>query len=167
MTGKSLPIERLGKSEGARFLAGVFPFAVFFGVFVIWWVGCAYGQNPVSKPEVLEGRLIAAGGDKRILKTPQHDYALSANTPSLLHTLQDERLANRELRLEGAETPDGGFEVAHLFTVRNGKLYKVRYYCEICNITALEPGKCVCCQRPTELQETPVSEVGKDTVVVP
>ncbi len=150
-----------GKRIGRIALAGV----LWFGIAS---VVPALEQNPASKTlEVLQGRLTSGGGNKRILKAPQRDYTLTATTLYLLHTLQDERLANREVRLEGAETPGGDFEVSHLFTVRNGRLYKVRYYCEICNIAALEPGNCVCCQRPTELQEIPVSDVGKDTVVVP
>ncbi|HKS96865.1 MAG TPA: hypothetical protein VJV74_12150, partial [Terriglobia bacterium] len=89
---------------------------------------------------------------------------LAATSSYLLHTLEDQRLANREVRLEGAMKADGRFEVAHLFTLRDGKLYRVRYYCNVCNIAALEPGRCVCCQRPTELQEIPVSQTDKDTV---
>jgi hypothetical protein len=117
--------------------------------------------------ESLQGRLIVAGGGGPALKTTQSDYTLSAKTSYLLHTLQDQRLLNREVRVEGTLKPDHTFEVAHLFTVRDGKLYKVRYYCDICNIAALEPGNCVCCQRPTELQEIPLNKVGKDAVVVP
>lgn len=127
----------------------------------------ALGQSPtVGSPETLQGRLIDIEGQPA-LKTAQRDYTLSAKISYLFHTLQDQRLVNREVRVEGTLKPDGTFEVAHLFTVRDGKLYKVRYYCNICNISALEPGNCVCCQRPTELQEIPLSEAGKDAVVVP
>ena len=98
------------------------------------------------------------------MRAPNKDVPLAATTTYLLHTLEDHRLVNREVRLEGTMKPDGRFEVAHLYTIRDGKLYKVRYYCEICNIVALEPGRCVCCQRPTELQEIPVSQTDKDTV---
>ena len=120
-----------------------------------------------SALETLQGRLTVASGDRTVLKTAQRAYTLSATSPYLSHTLHDQRLLNREVRVEGTLKPDGTFEVDHLFTVRDGKLYKVRYYCDICNIAALEPGNCVCCQRPTELQEIPLAEVGKDTVVVP
>jgi hypothetical protein len=115
----------------------------------------------------LQGTLIVVRGGQSALKTANGDYTLSARNSSLSHTLRDERLLNREIRVDGTLKPDGTFEVAHLFTVRDGKLYKVRYYCDICNIAALEPGNCVCCQRPTELQEIPLSEAGKDSVVVP
>jgi hypothetical protein len=52
---------------------------------------------------------------------------------------------------------DGTFQVERLYTVKDGRLYRVRYFCKICNIEALEPGNCVCCQQPTELQEIPVT----------
>ena len=124
------------------------------------------GPTPTDR-ESLQGRLIGVHGGQPTLKTALRDYILSAKNPYLSHTLRDERLLNREIRVEGRLKPDSTFEVVHLFTVRDGKLYKVRYYCDICNIAALEPGNCVCCQRPTELQEIPLSEVGNDTVVVP
>jgi len=127
----------------------------------------ALGQTRVAgPPEFLQGRLIDVGGQPT-LKTAQRDYTLSAKISYLFHALQDPRLLNREVRIEGTLKADHTFEVAHFFTVREGKLYKVRYYCNICNIAALEPGNCVCCQRPTELQEIPLSEAGKDAVVVP
>lgn len=109
-----------------------------------------------AKPlTVLEGKLLTTRGDCPLLKIGDREQALSANTPYLLHTLQDKRLDGREVRLEGLPKPDGSFEVQWLYTVHDGKLFKVRYFCATCNIVALEPGPCVCCQQPTELQEIP------------
>jgi len=109
-----------------------------------------------AKPlTVLEGKLEATRSDCPLLKINGREQGLSADTPHLLHTMQDKRLDGREVRLEGIAQPDGSFEVHWLYTVHNGKLYRVRYYCATCNIVALEPGLCVCCQQPTELQEIP------------
>jgi hypothetical protein len=128
----------------------------------------ALGQSPTpTVHESLQGRLTVVQGSQPTLKTAKRDFTLSAKNSYLSHTLHDERLLNREIRVDGSPKPDCTFEVAHLFTVRDGKLYKVRYYCDICNIVAQDPGNCVCCQRPTELQEIPLGEVGNDTVVVP
>jgi len=93
-----------------------------------------------------------------MLKANGREQALSANTPYLLHTLQDKRLEGRAVRLEGVAKADGSFEVQRLYTVKDGKLYRVRYFCATCNIVALEPGPCVCCQQPTELQEIPAEK---------
>ena len=110
-----------------------------------------------AKPlTALEGKLLTTRGDCPLLKIGDREQTLSANTPYLLHTMQDKRLDGREVRLEGLSKPDGSFEVQWLYTVHDGKLFKVRYFCATCNIVALEPGLCVCCQQPTELQEIPV-----------
>jgi hypothetical protein len=106
----------------------------------------------------LEGKLLSIPGQGPALRIHEKDQPLSATTTYLFHTLLDKRLANREVRLEGTMKADGTFEVERLYTVRNGKLYRVRYFCKLCNIEALEPGDCVCCQHPTELQETPVTD---------
>jgi hypothetical protein len=133
------------------------------------WVlpGQARAQAGSSKPlRAIEGKLLE-GAHGPQLQTGSKVYSLTSDSPSLLHTLSDPRLRLRDVKLEGREKPDGQFEVAHLFTVKNGQLYKVRYYCNVCNIVAQEPGPCVCCQRPTELEEIPLKEVTPDTIVVP
>jgi len=104
---------------------------------------------------VLEGKLLTTRGDCPMLSINGREQALSADNLHLLHTLQDKRLDGREVRLEGIPKPDGSFDVQWLYTVHGGKLFRVRYYCATCNIVALEPGNCVCCQQPTELQEIP------------
>jgi len=115
-------------------------------------------QAPPLRLAILEGRLLSTSADCPIVRIQGKDQPLSAYTTYLFHTLQDKRLANREVRLEGTMKADGTFEVERLYTVKDGKLYRVRYYCKVCNIVALEPGNCVCCQQPTELQEIPVAD---------
>lgn len=120
------------------------------------------GWSAEDKPSLaLEGKLRNLAATGPVLRTDGKDYPLAARTTYLFHTLEDKRLSNREVRLEGAMRPDGHFEVSHIFTVRDRKVYKIRYFCEVCNIEALEPGDCVCCQQPTELQEIPLGEEKK------
>jgi hypothetical protein len=69
--------------------------------------------------------------------------------------LRDPQLIDREWELVGTLRPDGRFQIAKLFTIKDGKRRRVTYYCEICNIVTHEPGRCMCCQGPTELQEVP------------
>jgi hypothetical protein len=118
--------------------------------------GLGAAQN--KPPAALEGTLLATGSAGPILKTHGKERALSATTPYLFHTLEDKRLDGREVHVEGTGKPDGSFEVQWLYTIQKGKLFRVRYYCRVCNIVALEPGPCVCCQQPTELQEIPAEE---------
>ena len=118
---------------------------------------CA-AQGAAPHLTALEGKLLTTSGDCPVLQIQGKDQPLSADTTYLLHTLQDKRLAKREVRVEGTMQGDGTFEVERFFTVKDGKLYRVRYFCKTCNIVALEPGNCICCQQPTELQEIPVTE---------
>jgi len=121
---------------------------------------CASGlwAGQAKSLAVLEGTLLTTRGDCPILKINGREQALSADTPHLLHTMQDKRLDGRQVRLEGIAQPDESFEVHWLYTLHHGKLFRVRYFCATCNIVALEPGNCVCCQQPTELQEIPVEK---------
>ena len=107
---------------------------------------------------VIQGTLLTTRGDCPLVKTNGHEHAISSDNPHLYHTMQDKRLDGREVRLEGTERPDGSVDVQWLYTVHNGRLFRVRYFCATCNIVALEPGLCVCCQQPTELQEVPADK---------
>lgn len=124
-------------------------------VFLCGPAGRAADAKPLA---VIQGTLLTTRGDCPLVKTNGHDQALSSDNPHLYRTMQDKRLDGREVRLEGTERPDGSFNVQWLYTVHNGKLFRVRYFCATCNIVALEPGLCVCCQQPTELQEVPVEK---------
>ncbi|MGH9402011.1 MAG: hypothetical protein ACRD2P_07895 [Terriglobia bacterium] len=104
----------------------------------------------------IRGTLNALPGKGPALMAPQKEYTLSGQSPYILHVLEDKRLLNQELQLEGAPGPNGTFIVSRLYAVRNGKLYKIQYYCDICNITYVQPGHCYCCGRETVLQEVPV-----------
>lgn len=125
-------------------------------------------QSGQTKPfATLEGKLVSLAGSGPTLKSAKKEYRLAGKTSYLFHTLQDKRLADRAVRLEGTEKPDGSFEVERVYTLHGGKLYRVRYYCEVCNIEALEPGDCVCCQQPTELQEIPVDDPSAKVIITP
>lgn len=69
--------------------------------------------------------------------------------------LRDPLLIDRDWELVGTVRPDGQFNIIKLFTIKDGKRFRVTYYCEICHIVTHEPGDCMCCQGVTELQEVP------------
>ncbi len=115
-------------------------------------------QDAPHHLQALEGKLLSPSGQCPVLQIHDKNQPLSGANTYLYHTMLDKRLANREVRVEGTAKPDGTFEVERLFTIKDGKLYRVRYFCKTCNIEALEPGDCVCCQQPTELQEIPVTD---------
>ena len=71
------------------------------------------------------------------------------------HILSDPQLAERLWEIEGEWVSDGVFAAKKIFTVKDGALFQVTYYCEICNITSFRPGRCMCCQEDVELREIP------------
>src|SRR5205807_1398391 len=91
------------------------------------------GADSAAKT-VFEGQLLSVPGRGPVLKVHNKDYPLAAKTTYLFHTLEDKRLENREVRLEGTMKRDGTLEVARLYTIHQGKLFRVRYYCDVCNI---------------------------------
>lgn len=115
-----------------------------------------HAQESQTKPVVtLQGKLVIEPGSVPALRAKGKETRLGAVKTYYYHTLQDPRLLNREIRVEGDWAADGTLMVSKFYTVKNGKLYRIRYFCEVCNIEAYEPGNCECCQQPTELQEIP------------
>jgi len=142
-------------SSSLRTAPGLVVFAALTGL------SLTAAQSDSPHLAVLEGTLLSTSSDCPVVRIHGKDQPLSAYTTYLYHTLQDKRLANREVRLEGVMKGDGTFQVERLYTVKDRRLYRVRYFCKICNIEALEPGNCVCCQQPTELQEISVTGEAK------
>ena len=123
---------------------------------VVLLAASVLAQVPGAKPALpLQGKLVQLPGGPA-LRVKGQDYPLSTVRTWHFNTLQDKRLAHRVIRVEGDWAPDGTLKVSQFYTVKDGRLYRVRYFCEVCNIESLAPGECVCCQAPTELQEIPV-----------
>jgi len=68
----------------------------------------------------------------------------------------DPRVRARELVVRAREAPSGEVETIKVFSVREGRLFDLDYFCEVCNVVAYAPGPCVCCGRPMVLRETPL-----------
>lgn len=79
---------------------------------------------------------------------------------TLLRTAQsealfvDKRFEKRTLVLTGRVFPlTDLLEISSFRWLRDGELYEVYYWCEICSIEGVDPGSCACCQRDVELRE--------------
>ena len=69
----------------------------------------------------------------------------------------DEQVRNKELILKGHLLPRTQiFEMTDMKSVRNGVVYDLYYYCDVCAIKTLSPGPCMCCQGPVKLVEKPL-----------
>ena len=112
-----------------------------------------------AKPlSVLEGKLLTTRGDCPLLKMAAGSRRFQPILPIFSTRCRTSAWTAARCDWKELPKPDGSFEVQWLYTVHDGKLFKVRYFCATCNIVALEPGICVCCQQPTELQEIPVRD---------
>ncbi len=118
-----------------------------------------------NSQKTLQGTLLFIEGKGPVLKNGAKQVTLAGRYEYTFRTLEDKRLRNDEVRLVGKFQPDGNFRVDDVFTIHHGEVYRVRYYCETCNIVGLGPGKCVCCQQPTELQEVPVNKNDKKILI--
>lgn len=66
----------------------------------------------------------------------------------------DEQVIKKELILKGRVFPNTHiFEMTGMKSVRNGVVYDLYYYCDVCEIKTLSPGPCMCCQGPVKLVE--------------
>src|SRR2546426_10730916 len=69
----------------------------------------------------------------------------------------DQRVREKELLLTGTVLPKSQIiDVTAMKSIRNGVVYDLYYYCDICAIRTVAPGPCVCCQAPVELVEKPL-----------
>lgn len=114
---------------------------------------------PYKAEAVLSGQL-ARQNSAPVLKVKDKAYRLAAANEYAKTILNEERVAGWEFRLEGRWKGSDTFEVERLFSVHDGKLFKVTYYCDVCNITTYKPGRCDCCQDPTEVREVPANPEG-------
>lgn len=66
----------------------------------------------------------------------------------------DERLREKELIIKGRTFPKTHIlEAISLYSVHDGKVYELYYWCDTCAIRAVAPGNCECCQQPVKLVE--------------
>lgn len=70
----------------------------------------------------------------------------------------DERLRKKELIVKARVFPKTQLleVMGNLKSVENGIVNDLYYYCDICVIQTVAPGKCLCCQEPVELVEKPL-----------
>lgn len=113
--------------------------------------------KPQDSLVILRGTLSSVSGKSPVLTANGKQYALEGQSGYILRTLQDKRLLNHELQVVGTQGLNGDFVVQRMYDVHNGKLYKIQYYCEVCNITYVQPGHCYCCGRETKLKEVPAT----------
>jgi len=126
---------------------------------------CGKDEKLVSKPAAndptveFQGKLVAPTTPRETLKFKTESgstYALISNRLSSALFI-DTNLQSKVLLLKGRVSPKTrSFEVTGNFrSVRDGKIYDLYYYCDVCAIKGSEPGLCMCCREPVHLVEEP------------
>jgi hypothetical protein len=93
------------------------------------------------------------------LKTPDGKHFPFLPVDTAAAVWMDERYRQRDLQITARRFPQTNFiEVIKFQSWRDGKLYDLYYFCDICYIYAHKPGPCECCQEPVEFRETPADE---------
>ena len=70
----------------------------------------------------------------------------------------DQRYRERELNVVARIFPHGQYlEVIRFQSWKNGRLYDLDYFCDVCMISTHKPGPCECCQDPVVFREQPAS----------
>ena len=111
-------------------------------------------SSAAASTTALRGRLAPpVEGEPLALVTAEGESVELATDGGLELTMRDAQLSDRIWEVRGVPGDDGRFHVERIFTVIDGELHRVTYYCEICHITTHEPGRCMCCQGDTDLRE--------------
>lgn len=125
----------------------------------LFWVVALLLAVPVVADDgsrILRGRLAdAVDGQPLRFRTVDGETLDLVADSGFQRTLRDPQLADRTWELRGTTLDDGRFELEKIFTVKDGQIHRVTYYCVICHITTHEPGICMCCQGDTDLRELP------------
>ena len=112
-------------------------------------------SSPVAE-QVLRGHIRQVPGKPSVIELADHKTYIVSGDDFTKAQMTDPKLNGREIEIQGQLGQPGQFEATHLYTIKDGKRYKVTYWCDICSIRTHMPGRCMCCQGETELQELPV-----------
>jgi hypothetical protein len=117
-------------------------------------IPAAAGQEPS-----VEGRLVVEAGKSSVIEAEGKTVPLTSSRRSVRDTLHDTRISGKRIKAIGTQNPDGTFDVDEFYVVQpDGALYRLVYFCNVCNITRFGPGKCSCCQQPTIPTEIPQTD---------
>jgi hypothetical protein len=139
---------------------------------------CVAGSTsaePEAKTVQLEGKVVPMAGllekfgSKLDAEAAPHWLALVTNDGKTYPLIKDDgsrlffadsHLQNRTMRISGRLFQDTHLlQVLSVNSVKNGQLYEIYYWCDICSIRRNELlKKCDCCGGPMELREEPVKK---------
>lgn len=76
-------------------------------------------------------------------------------TDTMTAVFTDVRVRQRDLQLTARLHAGDQLEIIKVQSVKEGRVYDIFYFCEVCSITAYTPGLCPCCRKELEFRERP------------
>jgi hypothetical protein len=133
------------------------------------------GADKESKPIQIDGKIVPLAGilekfgSRLDSEAAPHWLALVTGDGKIYPLIKDDgsrlffsdpRLQNRAMRVTGRLFQDTHLlQVLSVNSVKNGQLYEIYYWCNVCSIRRNELlKKCDCCGGPLELREEPVKK---------
>lgn len=121
-----------------------------------------------SEKITIEGTIVCA--DERGADTPCNesslDFAIRSKSGARFlfsredpksKMFQDKRVRSRSLQVNAWRRSDGSIDIIKVFSIKQGVLHDVFYFCSVCNIKTTVGGRCWCCQDEFEFHEEPVA----------
>ena len=117
---------------------------------------CALACLATDAESVLHGKLVQAPGKTPAIETADHRLITVTGDEPTRGVLKDKRIANMELEVKGVFTSANEFRInpiekRSMIALKDGKRYRITYYCDTCSIRTYTPGPCMCCQEETRL----------------
>jgi hypothetical protein len=133
----------------------------------------AQEKKTASPPKVIVKGYVACldeSGQRRnadqVCDQPSVNYQLLASDGKRFQFSPDDlivpiftesRVRRMELQIQALLHEKNLLELEKVQAVKEGKLYDIYYFCEVCNITAYGPGPCPCCYEPFHFIEKPAN----------
>jgi len=104
----------------------------------------------------IRGKLTHAPSNQPALDPGNHKLIYLSGDHDTMDVLNDARLAGSDFEAIGHFTEPDHFTIGpitskSIFVHKDGKRLVITYWCDICYIRTYSPGKCVCCQKETDL----------------
>ncbi|MFZ0427528.1 MAG: hypothetical protein WAO20_05395 [Acidobacteriota bacterium] len=155
------------RAERGRRLARV---SVLAGVLL----ATALSAAPATRTRLtIEGQVVCVDSEGAPVScgANSHDFALRTDAGKLYffsaadplsHLFRDSRVRERRFRVKVWTRADRFVDIVKIYSIKNGQLYDIYFYCPVCNIRSYEAGDCWCCHQPYELREVPAEQASGD-----
>lgn len=106
------------------------------------------------------GKKVACNADSQRFALRTDDGTLYRFSPEdpLANLFKDARVRQRRFQIKVWTRDDAYVDIVKIYSIKQGRLYDIYFYCPVCSIRSYEAGDCWCCHQPYELREVPVDE---------